>query len=108
MMSSKRALMAAIAAVSLGSLPLVAQSPAAKPAPPSQPSAASARQAYKVPRTSEGAPDLTGNWTFATYTPLERPAQFAGKEFFTPEEAAAFVKSRDENLNAQASDDIHY
>jgi len=97
-----RVVIAAVAAISLGSLSLVAQ------VPPSRPSAASARQAYKVPKTADGAPDLTGNWSYATYAPLERPAQFAGKEFFTPEEAAAFVKSRDENLNAQASDDIHY
>jgi hypothetical protein len=61
-----------------------------------------------VPRTADGVPDLTGNWTNATYTPLERPANMAGKEFFTPEEADAFVKSRDENFNSQSSDDIHY
>jgi hypothetical protein len=101
MMTSRRVLMAAIAAASLGSLPLVAQSPAPKPAVKSA-------KPWTMARTSDGAPDLTGNWSFATYTPLERPAQFAGKEFFTPEEAAAFVKARDENFNAQAADDIHY
>jgi len=87
-----RVVIAAVAAISLGSLSLVAQS----------------KQAYKMPRTADGVPDLTGDWTNATYTPLERPAQFAAKEFFTPDEAAAFVKVRDEALRAQPADNIHY
>jgi len=33
-----------------------------------------------------------GIWNSATATPLERPAQFKGKEFFTPEEAAAWER----------------
>lgn len=32
-----------------------------------------------IPRTADGHPDLQGVWTNATLTPLERPAQFAGK-----------------------------
>jgi hypothetical protein len=56
-----------------------------------------------------GAPtNLQGSWTNDTYTPFERPAELAGKEFFTPEEAAAFFKTRDDRLRAQAKDDIHY
>jgi hypothetical protein len=82
-------------------LPLVAQSPAPKPA-------AKAARSWTMPRTADGMPDLTGDWTNATYTPLERPANMAGKEFFTAEEAAAFVKSREESFNGQAADDIHY
>ena len=34
---------------------------------------------------------LDGVWGFATLTPFERPADLAAKEFFTDEEAAAFV-----------------
>jgi len=34
------------------------------------------------------ARDLQGLWSFATLTPLERPAEFAGKEFLTDAEAA--------------------
>ena len=99
MMTSTRVMIAAVAAASLGSLTLVAQSTTPK---------AAAKKAWSAPRTVDGVPDLTGDWTNATYTPLERPANMVGKEVFTPEEAAAFVKSRDENFNAQAADDIHY
>ena len=45
-----------------------------------------------------GERDLQGIWTNATVTPLERPAEFAGKEFLTEAEAAAFEKrARDRN-----------
>jgi hypothetical protein len=99
LISTRGAVIAALAVVSLASLPLLAQSPAAKP-----PAKAKAWTA----KTADGQPDLTGNWTNATYTPLERPANMAGREFFTPAEAEAFVKSRDENFNSQSSEDIHY
>jgi hypothetical protein len=69
---------------------------------------ASQKETWAGPSTSDGQPDLQGHWTNDTYTPLERPAELAGKEFYTPEEAAAFVKSRLDELNAQAADDIHY
>ena len=75
-----------------------AQTPITGAAPP----------AFKAPLTPDGQPDLQGYWTNDTYTPLERPAAFADKEFFTDEEAAAFVKSRDDRLNGQSATDIHY
>ena len=40
------------------------------------------------PRTPWGHPDLQGVWDFSTITPLERPDDLAGKEFWTEEEAA--------------------
>ena len=52
--------------------------------------------AYAPPRTPDGQPDLQGIWTNATITPLERPAELAGKEFFTPAEASAY-----ENLSLE-------
>ena len=75
---------------------------------------AAAQSAYKgaerwtAPLTADGQPNIQGDWTNDTYTPLERPAELADKEFFTREEALAFVKSRAARLEAQAADDIHY
>ena len=40
-------------------------------------------------RTPWGDPDLQGIWSYATFTPLQRPAEFAGRQFLTPEEVAA-------------------
>jgi hypothetical protein len=58
--------------------------------------------------TPDGQPDLQGYWTNDTYTPLERPAELGDKEFFTPEEAEAFLRSRVADLEGQAEDDLHY
>src|SRR5262245_52550497 len=44
--------------------------------------------AWSVPRTPDGHPDLQGIWTTHTYTPLARPARYAGQEFLTEKEAA--------------------
>jgi len=41
-----------------------------------------------APLTPWGDPDLQGVWSYATLTPLERPASVGGREFFTREEAA--------------------
>ena len=35
-------------------------------------------------------PDLQGTWNFSTITPLERPAEFAAKEFLTDAEASGY------------------
>ncbi len=48
--------------------------------------------AWTPPRTPDGHADFQGTWDFRTATPLERPAAFAGKEFFSPEEAAEFER----------------
>lgn len=48
--------------------------------------------AYTPPRTADGQPDIQGVWNNATITPLERPANLAGKAFFTPAEAAALER----------------
>src|SRR5271169_1260425 len=40
-----------------------------------------------VPRTSDGHPDLTGVWDFATVTPMERPQELAGKALLSEKEA---------------------
>jgi hypothetical protein len=63
---------------------------------------------WAAARTPDGQPDMQGFWSNDTYTPLERPMQFAEKEFFTPEESRAFMQSRVDRLLGQADDDIHY
>ena len=67
------------------------------------PVAAQSKAAYKAPRTADGQPDMQGAWDFRTVTPLERPAEFAGKEFVTPEEAAAFEKKTVEANDADTN-----
>jgi len=56
----------------------------------------------------DGQPDFGGYWTNATYTPLERDRDLGTKEFFTPEEAAAYAKKREQIEHSQSKDDIHY
>ena len=55
-------------------------------------------------RAPDGHPDLQGTWSFATVTPMERPANLAGKEFFTEQEAAAYEKDVVERNNKDKRD----
>jgi hypothetical protein len=78
--------------------------------------AAEARaKARDVPRLPDGKPDMQGNWTNQTFTPLERPAQYKDKQFFTAEEAKAFaeraleaVKDVPRGEEVKSDADIHY
>lgn len=72
------------AVVSLTLQPAMAQAPSRAATPRgASPSTA---------RTPWGDPDLRGTWDFTTITPLERPAELAGREFLTENEAAAIEK----------------
>ena len=51
-------------------------------------------------RTPHGHPDISGVWDFRTVTPLERPAEFADKEFLTAEEVAQYAADRVRANNA--------
>ena len=62
-----------------------------------------AGQTKSIPRTPDGHPDLQGVWTNATLTPLERPADLAGKATLTDAEAKAYEK-KDLQSNTLDSD----
>jgi hypothetical protein len=69
-----------VAAMLLAGGHVLAQAPA--------PARKDARPAAAMPRTPWGAPDLQGTWDYRTITPLERPRELNGREFYTEEEAA--------------------
>src|SRR2546422_3182071 len=77
----------------------------ASPHATSQAPASSVRKkGWTRPRTPDGQPDFQGFWVTATLTPVERPAEFAGKEFFTEQEAAEYEKRMLEELNSDRRD----
>src|SRR6201997_1090715 len=51
-------------------------------------------QAPAALKTPWGDPDLQGIWTDETDTPLQRPAKYAGQEFFTPAQRAELDAAR--------------
>jgi hypothetical protein len=51
---------------------------------------------WTAPRTADGRPDLQGVWANNNATPLERPKQWAGRQFVTAQELAAVKKVADE------------
>jgi hypothetical protein len=66
---------------------------------------ASAPASWVVPRTVDGHPDLQGVWDYRTLTPLERPPQFAGKEFLTDEEIADYERRAAARPDGRPPDD---
>src|SRR5947209_7071532 len=73
-----------------------------------------ADQAYKPPvtkrpaRTPDGQPNIQGIWSQSgTYTPLQRPARFADKPFFTETEAEQFYKEATKDIY-EGDPGLHY
>src|SRR2546423_1155154 len=56
--------------------------------------AAATQQRGPAPKTSWGEPDLQGIWSDEYQIPLQRPAKFKDKAFFTAEEVAELDKER--------------
>ena len=50
--------------------------------------------------TPWGDPDLQGTWTNQTLTPLERPAELAGKPYLSEAEAAEYEARRRQETDA--------
>ena len=69
------------------------------------PAAAGAQTGAPGPqRTAWGDPDLQGVWDFRTITPMERPAELAGKALLTAEEAAGFEARENRRQNRDLVD----
>jgi hypothetical protein len=66
--------------------------------------AVAADKTWMPPRTPDGQPDLQGVWTNSTLTPLERPAELAGKTVLTEQEAADFVKGTLQRVSSDRRD----
>jgi hypothetical protein len=54
---------------------------------------ATSTKSWTMPRTPDGQPDLHGYWTSETFTPLERPAKYQGREFLSDKEAEEAQKA---------------
>ena len=52
-----------------------------------------------------GHPDLQGVWDFRTATPLERPPEFAQREFLSDEDVAAVERRAAERLRVDGTGD---
>ena len=64
----------------------------------------SASDDWTAPLMPWGDPDLQGIWDFRTITPMERPAELAGKAVLTAEEAADFEARENRRLNRDLVD----
>ncbi len=66
-----------------------------------------AQAQWTVRHLPDGQPDLQGIWNNATITPMERPAQFANKPFFSEQEAAEYEKNFVQHQKESFSNDVN-
>ena len=55
-------------------------------------------------RTPWGDPDISGMWSYASLTPLQRPERLGEKEFYTPEEAAQIFANTQQDVADRPGD----
>jgi hypothetical protein len=85
---------AAFSAILFSSLFVAAQEHLTNPATtPAKAQAEPKAKSWSMPRTPDGQPDLQGYWTSLSFTPMERPAKYGGREFLTDQEMAEVFKS---------------
>jgi hypothetical protein len=73
-------------------------------APISTTKRAAAGKTWIPPRTPDGQPDMQGAWSTDSLTPLERPPEFADKEFLTEQEAAEYERRTLSQVNSDRRD----
>src|SRR5207244_4568671 len=83
-----------LAAVIMVVVALLTLAPIAGQAPTARATAGDAEKAGPAGKTPWGEPDLQGIWTNHYEIPVERPARYANKEFFTEEERAELDRQR--------------
>jgi hypothetical protein len=57
--------------------------------------------AARAQRQAPRHPDLQGTWNAATMTPLQRPAEFKDRAFFTPQEAAEYLRAAPDRVRSR-------
>jgi hypothetical protein len=55
-------------------------------------------------KAADGQPDFQGVWSYATLTPLERPASLGNKEWFTQAEAETFAEQTQQQVSSDRRD----
>ena len=90
-MRSRHFVAVAAGMAALTVVPVLGQTRKVSPTQPVQGTAP--RSGWTTPRTPDGQPDLQGVWANNGITPLQRPPQWAGKQFLNDEEMAALKKA---------------